>query len=70
MDGPDGREEPPPQVPLPELLRRAGIKFSGETGAVVTSGGGLATTAPTWELARDVTKIIREDLPAVLFDTM
>ena len=68
VDGPDGREELPPQVPLPELLRRAGIKFSGETSAVVTSGGGLATTAPTWELARDVTKIIREDLPAVLFD--
>ena len=41
--------------------------FSGDTGAVVISGGGLATTAPTYELARDARKVIR-GLPAVLFE--
>ena len=41
--------------------------FSGYTGAVVISGGGLATTAPTYELARDARKVIR-GLPAVLFE--
>lgn len=66
-DGSLGQEEPPARVPLAELQRRAGIKFSGITGAVVTSGSGPATTAPTYELARDVRKVIL-GLPAVLFD--
>ena len=66
-DGTDGPDEPPPRVPLAELERRAQIKFSGITGAVVTSGGGPATTAPTHELARDVRKVILA-LPAVLFE--
>ena len=66
-DGADGPEEPPPQVPLAELQRRAGIMFSGDTGAVVASGSGPATTAATFELARDVRKVIL-GLPAVLFE--
>ena len=37
--------------------------FSGNTGAVVVSGGGLATSTPTYELARDARKVVR-DLPA------
>ena len=41
--------------------------FSGNTGAVVVSGGGLATSTPTYELARDARKVVR-DLPAALYD--
>ena len=41
--------------------------FSGNTGAVVVSGGGLATTAPTYELARDARNVIR-GLPAALYE--
>ena len=66
-DGFLGQEEPPARVPLAELQRRAGIKFSGIAGAVVASGSGPATTAATFELARDVRKVIL-GLPAVLFD--
>ena len=50
-----------------ELKRRADIKFSGQTGAVVSSGRGLATTAPTYGLAKDVTLLVRK-LPSALFD--
>ena len=67
VDAADGPEEPAPQVTLTELQRRAGIMFSGNTGAVVVSGGGLATTAPTYELARDARNVIR-GLPAALYD--
>lgn len=42
--------------------------FSGKTGAVVASGYGPVTTEPTYELARDATKVVR-NLPSVLFDT-
>ena len=66
-DGADGPEQPPPRVPLEELQRRAGIMFSGITGAVVASVSGPATTAATRELARDAREVIR-GLPAVLFD--
>ena len=41
--------------------------FSGQTGAVTTSGRGLASTAPTYGLAKDVTKLVRT-LPSALFD--
>ena len=41
--------------------------FSGKTGAVVPSGYGPVTTEPTYELARDATKVVR-NLPSVLFD--
>ena len=40
----DGPEQPPAAVPGAELQRRSDIKFSGQTGAVVASGRGLATT--------------------------
>ena len=66
-DHADGPEQPPAQVPAAELKRRADIKFSGQTSAVVSSGRGLATTAPTYGLAKDVTKLVRT-FPAALFD--
>ena len=69
-----GREEPgegpeqlPTQVPLAELQRRAGIKFSGATGAVVASGGTAATTAPTYGLVEGVIEVV-DALPPALFD--
>jgi len=63
----DGPEQPPAAVPAAELQRRADIKFAGKTGAVVSSGRGLATTAPTYGLVKDVTLLVRK-LPSVLFD--
>ena len=42
-------------------------RFSGQTGAVVGSGRGLATTAATYGLAKDVTLLVRK-LPSALFD--
>ena len=41
----DGPEQAPAPVPLPELQRRAGIQFSGDSGAVVASGGEGVTYA-------------------------
>lgn len=67
VDGAPDQEEPPDRVPLAELERRARIMFSGETGAVVPSGDGSVTSAPTYELARDARAVIRS-LPAALFD--
>ena len=66
----DGPEEPPAPVPLPVLRSRAGVMYSGETGAVVRSGELGATSAPTYELVDDVIKVIKEleaQVPA-LFD--
>ena len=64
------REEPgesleqlPAQVPLTELQRRAGIKFSGATGAVVSSGGAAATTAPTYGLVDGVIAVVESLRP-------
>ena len=66
----DGLEEPPSQVPLQELKRRAGIKFSGATGAAVASGDGGITTAPTYGgLVQDVITVVKE-LPTELFDAI
>ena len=58
---------PPAQVPLQELKRRAGIMFSGATGAAVASCGGGITEAPTYGLIQDVVTVVKE-LPPVLFD--
>ena len=66
-DDEDGPEQPPAAVPPAELQLRADIKFSGQTGAVVGSGRGLATTAATYGLAKDVTLLVRK-LPSALFD--
>ena len=63
-------EPPPAEVSFMELERRAGILFSGATGAVVCSGGDSATTAATYGLVNDVIKVV-EDLaksPPELFD--
>jgi len=54
-------------VPLEELKRRAEIKFSGQSGAVVASGDGAATTAPSYGLLKDGWAVI-EALPPALFD--
>ena len=60
-------QAPPDEVPLAELKRRADIKFSGETGAVVASGAGEATSALTYGLINDVIDVIHT-LPDALFD--
>ena len=63
----EGPEELPAQVPLAELRRRAGIMFSGATGAVVASGGTAATSAPTFWLIEGVIEVV-DALPPKLFD--
>ena len=47
-------EQPPPQVPKPELQRRIVIMFSGKTGTVVRSGDVAATSAPTYQIIIDI----------------
>lgn len=47
-------EQPPPQVPKPELQRRIVIMFSGKTGTVVRSGDVAATSAPTYRIIIDI----------------
>ena len=57
MEGHDEPEEQPPaEVTLVELKRRAGIMLSGETGAAVASGDGAVMTAPSYGLAKDASK--------------
>ena len=63
----EAAEAPPAEVPLAELMRRANFMFSGVTGAVVASGGTLATSAPTHGLIKDVIELV-DDLPDALFD--
>ena len=63
----EDKEEPPAAVAVAVLQRRAGIMFSGNTGAVVSSEEGLATSAPSYGLMKDVVKVV-EALPAALFD--
>ena len=48
----DGLEAVPARVPRAELQRRANIKFSGISGAVVASGSEAATSAPTFTSSR------------------
>ena len=68
VEGHEEAEEPPPaEVPREELKRRADIKFSGKAGAVVSSGGGAVTTAPTYGLAKDIVAVV-EGLDDALFD--
>ena len=61
-------EQPPAEVPLEELTRRAQIKFSGMTGAVVASGDDAATTAPSYGLLKDGWAVIEALPPAPLQD--
>ena len=49
------------------LSQRAAVMFSGATGAVVPSGEGGMTSAPSYALVRDVISVV-EDLPPALFD--
>ena len=63
----EGQEELPAAVPLAVLQRRAAIMFSGDTGAVVASGEGLGTSAPSYGLVKDVVNVV-EALPEALFD--
>ena len=63
----DGPEQPPVAVPKPALQGRSSVMFSGATGAVVASGEGAATSAPSNQLVEDVIKLI-EALPPELFD--
>ena len=65
----EDKEEPPAAVAVAVLQRRAGIMFSGNTGAVVSSEEGLATSAPSYGLMKDVVKVV-EALPAALFDRL
>ena len=65
----EDEEEPPAAVAVAVLQRRAGIMFSGNTGAVVSSEEGLATSAPSYGLMKDVVKVV-EALPAALFDRL
>ena len=63
----EGCEVLPAAVPLEILKLRAQMKFSGSTGAVVASGCGLATSAPTYGLVDDVVNVV-DGLPEELFD--
>jgi len=63
----EGGEAPPAEVPLAALLQRSAIMFSGETGAVVASGEGAATSAPSYGLAKNIVAAI-EGLDDALFD--
>ena len=62
-----GHGQPPAHVPKAALQERANKMFSGETGGVVASGEGLATSAPTYGLMQDVISVV-DALPAELFD--
>ena len=68
MEGQNARQEQPPTpVPKDVLAERAKVMFSGKTGAVVASGYGPATSAPSYQLVIDVIAVI-EALPDELFD--
>jgi len=54
----EAAEAPPQKVLLAELMRRDNFMFSGATGAVVASGGTLATSAPTYGLIKDVIELV------------
>jgi len=47
-------EVPIKAVPPAVLQKHAGTMFSGSTGAVVASGEGALTKAPTYTLCKDV----------------
>jgi hypothetical protein len=63
----EAAEAPPAEVPQAVLQQRAGIMFSGATGASVASGEGVATSAPSPGLAKAVVTVI-EGLDDALFD--
>ena len=63
----DSQEEVPAAVPLAVLQRRASKMFSGDTGAVVASEEGTATSAPSYGLVKDVIMVV-DALPDALFN--
>jgi len=66
-DQDEASEQPPAAVPKDVVQQRASVMFSGNTGEVVASGDGPATSAPSYQLAIDVDEVV-EGLPAALFD--
>ena len=54
----EGQEKPPASVPFAVIDQRASSMFSGNTGAVGASGEGLATSAPSYGVARDVMAVV------------
>ena len=61
------KQQPPAQVPAAVLAERAENMFSGKSGAVVASGDGAVTSAPSHQLILDVIDVV-EGLPPELFD--
>eukprot|EP00966_Prymnesium_polylepis_P084698 1960797-Prymnesium_polylepis.1 len=62
-----GAEQPLRPVSLEELERRASIMLSGATGEAVASGDQGVTSAPSYQLVKDVHAVL-EALPPALFD--
>ena len=54
----EGQDEPPVSVPVAVIEQRASTMFSGNAGDVVASGEGLAMSAPSYRLARDVMAVV------------
>ena len=50
----------PAPVSLLLLQKRVDTMFSGKTGAVVASGDGAATSAPSHQLVKDIIYVISE----------
>ena len=63
----EGEEQPPAPVPKAVLSQRAAIMFSGQTGGVVASGDGAATSSASYKLISDVIEVV-DALPGQLFD--
>ena len=63
----EGHVQPAAQVPAAVLAERAENMFSGKSGAVVASGDGAVTSAPSHQLILDVIDVV-EGLPPELFD--
>jgi len=59
----DHVEAPIQAVPTAVLQKHADKMFSGATGAVVASGEGAQTTAPTYELCKNVVELV--DVPGL-----
>ena len=57
-DHEEDSEQPPAAVPKDVLQNRANIMFSGATGAVVSSGEGEATSAPSLQLISDLITVV------------
>ena len=63
----EDEEQLPAEVQMDVLKQRASIMFSGDSGGVVPSGYGEATSAPSYGLINDVIEVV-DALPHALFD--